>query len=94
MSDDSYSIKEILARLDSRVELVVVNQSRIENEQTRHIAFANESLLSIDKHLEKLNSKVAEHEKQLGEQKSIITKISTIVGIGASVITLAISKYL
>ena len=74
--DDAYTLKEMLQEVRSQNQQALSTQAailvRVEN---------------IDKHLEKLNSKVALHEKKLYSLSSFQTKAATIWAIAVVLFT-------
>ena len=80
---DSYSLKEMLQEVrdegrDSSETLIKVNAT----------------LESINDHLSKLNSKVATHEKQLGELSIFRTQAMVVWGFGVVLVSTAANNIL
>lgn len=74
--EDAYTLKEMLQEVRTQNQVALTTQAsilaRVEN---------------IDKHLEKLNSKVASHEKKLYSLSTFQTKAATIWAIAVVLFT-------
>jgi hypothetical protein len=80
---EGYSLKELVQEL--RAE---------QKQQTIHTSSILTTLENIDQHLLKLNSKVAAHERQLGDLGTFQTRVMTVWGIAIFIIVTVINKAL
>lgn len=80
---DGYTIKELVSELREE-----------QKQQTQHTSRILASLENIDKHLEKLNSKVASHESRFVKLEGFQLKVMTVWGIATFVLITAINKFL
>ena len=83
MSDDSYTIKEM-------VQEVRMTQ----REQVSHISTISSTLENINEHLKQLNSKVATHEKKLYDLGSFRDKALVVWGLVVFFFSFGVNKLL
>lgn len=92
--ESDFSTKELLIRLDEKVERVIENQRTIERDQTQHIEFAKSYFNRLDEHIRTVQGKVVDHEKRLEKHSTIITKATTYASLIAAGASIIINKYL
>lgn len=80
---ESYTLKEMLEEVRNEQRQAISTQSHIVT-----------TLEAIDKHLEKLNSKVADHEKRISTNESFIGKAQMVWGAVVLIIGYAANKIL
>ena len=88
MASDGYTVKEMLTKVLERQEEQIKQNEEIRISQA--ISHAHDE--ATNKHLDKLNSKVATHEKKIANLGTFQTKVMTVWGISIAVVTTVISK--
>ena len=81
MTSSGYTVKELVEELRTDNKTSIATQAAILN-----------SLENIDKHLEKLNSKVATHEIKISNLGTFQTRVMTVWGLSIAVVTTVISR--
>ena len=88
MSSEGYTVKEMLTKVLERQE-----EQFKQNEEMRisqAISHAHDE--ATNKHLDKLNSKVATHEKKIVNLGTFQTRVMTVWGLSIAAVTTVISR--
>jgi len=80
---EGYTIKEMVSEIRTENRLALETQTRMVG-----------ALESIDKHLEKLNSKVAVHEQEINKLQSFQTKAMLVWSFAVFIVVTAFNKFI